>query len=102
MLQLCFGFLLSVFSISGLRLMLLKDTSLELLLSKLRHSPDSMNALPGDIRQYVDIASVLNSQSPTQTLRNQLNAARFKKPLKKIIKKPPSGTSVPAFQLYLL
>jgi hypothetical protein len=102
MLQLCFGYLLSVLSVSGLRLTLLNDARLELLLSKLRPRPDLMNALPGEIRQYVDISAVLNSQNRIQTLRNQLIAARFIMPFQQIVKKPPSGVSIPFFELHLL
>ena len=102
MLQLCFGYLLSVLTVSGLRLTLFHDENPELLLSKLRLGPDLVYALPRDIRQYLDIAAILDSQSPTQTLRNQLSAARFKTPFEEFNRKPPPGVSVPAFQLYLL
>ena len=100
-LQLCFGYLLSVLSVSGLRLTLFNVASPELLLSKIRLRPDLTTFLPVEIRRALDIAAIQNSQSPMQTLKDQLKAANIKLPLGKL-SEPPPGPKIPAFQLAIL
>ena len=102
MLQLCFGYLLSVLSVTGLRLTLFNVASPEPLLSKLRDHPDLIDALPSEIQPYFDLQAISSSESPAQALRSQLKAIKYRIPFKDLIEKPPPGVSVPSFQLFQL
>lgn len=81
-------------SVSGLRFTLFDEASLELLLSKLQHAPDLINALPHEVRQRLHITAIVNSRSPIETLRIQMNTDNFKMLFKAFDKKPPSGVSI--------
>ena len=101
MLQLCFGYLLSVLSVSGLRLTLFNVASPELLLSKIRLRPDLINTLPDEVRRQFDMSALFKSQNPIFTLMEQLAAAKIALSLGEL-SKPPPGVTIPAFQLRLL
>lgn len=98
MLQLCFGFLLSVLSVSGFRLALLKNVGPESFLSKLRFRPEILNASSAETQKHTDIPAILKSQSPLKTPRSQLNAARPTIPFRINTEELPSGLSIPAFE----
>lgn len=102
MLQLCFGYLLSVLSVTGLRLTLFNVAGLEPLLSKLQDHPNLIDVLPSEIQQYFDLQAILSSESPAKALRSQLKAIKSRIPFKDLIEKPPPGISLPSFQLFQL
>ena len=99
MLQLCFGYLLSVLSVSGLRLTLLNDASAERFLSKIRLDSNWMTRIPSGIQPLFGLSAYRDRQASTNEIKEQLIAARFLKPS---FWRCPPEVPVSAMQFYFL
>ena len=92
-LQLCFGFLLSVLSVAGMRLTLLNDPHPELLLQKFRLNKELINFLP-NLRQQIEGRG-------TPSLYDSLAQPTLKMWIEKRSEKPP-GLAISKSQLFWL
>ena len=91
MLQLCFGYLLSVLSVSGLKLILLSDA----------HSLDPEHIL-SYLRQFSDsVQSFLHLDRPDEVLHRPDRAA-LQELIKTSFSKPPTGVFLSNFQRFLI
>ena len=102
MLQLCFGYLLSVLSVSGLRFTLFSDSNNTHPRFTLQNARDLLNDLPVDFRRLFDIPAIFNSNHPIEVLQSQMNGVRKVVPVLNFRVSPPPGVSISRLEELML
>lgn len=106
MLQLCFGYILSVLSVSGLRLAWLRDghgPNMKALSTRFRRDPASFTPFTRGFRQYLALFNASTTSNEASTNRPGFKSVpRRTQLITKYFEQPPPDARLPRGQIFML